>query len=174
VGLARLVVLGWHAPKPRDPWRNVKGQYLPGNPGGPGNPYVRELARWRMEIRRLTPRPMFELAVAKLQAKAIAGHYPSLRLFLQYMAGDPDRSVDVERLDLHELVLAVKRRRAEKAAHEAGVELVEAPPTGIPSLSPPEPPPAGRPESEWRQVEREAPGRCRRSARRGSPRRGAT
>jgi hypothetical protein len=144
------------APKPRDPWHGEKGHWLPGNPGGPGNPYVRELARWRMEIRRLTPRGVFEMAVARLHAKAIAGHYPSLRLFLQYMVGSPDKSVDVDRLDIDELVLAAKRRRAERAARRAGVPLVEAPPTGIPSLPPP-PPPPGRPESEWRRVEREAP-----------------
>lgn len=149
------------APKERDPWRDAAGRFLPGNPGGPGNPYVRELARWRMEIRRLTPRPVFEMAVYRLQAKAMGGHYPSLRLFLQYMSGDPDRSVDIDRLDLDELELAVGRLRAEKVARQAGVPLAEAPPTGIPYLPPPEtpapPPPPGRPEEEWRKAPREAP-----------------
>src|SRR5262245_55930760 len=142
------------APKPPDPWRDAAGRYLPGNPGGPGNPHVREMARWRAEIRRLTPRGVFEMAVHSLQSRAMAGHYPSLRLFLQYVAGQPDKSVDIDRLDVDELELAVARLKAERAARRAGVPLVEAPPTGIPQLPPKEPlppiSPAGRPESEWR------------------------
>src|SRR5262245_11128901 len=138
------------APKGRDPWRDEHGRFLPGNPGGPGNPHVRELARLRAKWREMTPDVVFESLQGALLGKALAGHFPALKLYLEYMMGKPDRSVDIDELDLHEIRLAIERLHAERAAVKAGVAMVPAvPPEPAP---PPWPPPAGRPEAEWRRV----------------------
>src|SRR5262245_23620749 len=132
------------APTARDPWRDERGRFLPGNPGGPGNPHVRELARLRAQFRALSPDAVFETIAAVLQSKALGGHYPSLKLYLEYMMGKPDRSIDFDDLYLHDLEQAIKRARLDRAAREAGLE----PPLPPPA---PEPPAAGRPEAEWRR-----------------------
>src|SRR5262245_29018265 len=133
------------APKGRDPWRDERGRFLPGNPGGPGNPHVRELARLRAKWREMTPDVVFESLQGALLGKALAGHFPALKLSLEYMMSKPDRSVDIDELDVHELLLEVRRRHAERAARWADVEMV-------PALPPAPAPPAGRPEAEWRRV----------------------
>jgi hypothetical protein len=133
-----------------DPWRDHRGRFLPGNPGGPGNPHVRELARLRALWREMTPDVVFESLQGALLGKALAGHFPALKLYLEYMMGKPDKGVDVDELDVHELLLEARRRGAERAARWADVELVPAlPPEPAPA---PWPPPAGRPEAEWRRV----------------------
>src|SRR5262245_35048287 len=86
------------APEGRDPWRDDRGRFLPGNTGGPGNPHVRDLARLRAAFRALSPDAVFETVAARLQGRALAGHYPSLKLYLEYMMGKPDKSVDFDDL----------------------------------------------------------------------------
>ena len=130
------------APRERDPWRDERGRFLPGNPGGPGNPHVKEMSRLRAHFRSMSPGVVFETIAAVLQSKALGGHYPSLKLYLEYMMGKPDKSVDFDDLYLHDLEQAIKRGRLERAAAEAGVELAPIPEA---------PAPAGRPEAEWRR-----------------------
>ena len=150
-------------PRERDPWRDERGRFLPGNPGGPGNPHVREMSQLRAHFRGMSPGMVFETIAAVLQSKALGGHYPSLKLYLEYMMGKPDKSIDFDDLYLHELEQAIKRARLERAAVEAGVALPLLAP--LPE-APPEPPPAGRPEAQWRRVKKakrkaEAPaGQC--------------
>src|SRR5262245_14058532 len=107
-----------------DGWRDHRGRFLPGNPGGPGNPHVRELARLRAKWREMTPDVVFESLQGALLGKALAGNFPALKLYLEYMMGKPDRSVDIDELDIHEVLLEIKRRQAERAARKAGVDLV--------------------------------------------------
>jgi hypothetical protein len=131
--------------KETDPWRDEKGRFLPGNPGGPGNPHVREMARLRAEWRQATPGAVLKTVQGHLLGLALKGSLPALRLWLQYIVGRPDKSVDLDELPLHELELAIKQARLMRQAKEAGAEVV---PT-------PAPPPSGRPEAEWRRAEPE-------------------
>src|SRR5688572_2747093 len=64
-------------PHPTDPWRDAKGRYLPGNPGGPGNPHVREMARLKARLREQTPDGAFDLLRQRWYDLAFAGNFPA-------------------------------------------------------------------------------------------------
>jgi hypothetical protein len=130
--------------KAREPWRDEQGRFLPGNPGGPGNPMAREMARLRVRLCRTVSDEAFDLVVEKLLLLALQGHFGAIRLLLEYRAGRPERTVGIDELPLHEMRLGLEACRLGRLAEHAAAEL------------PPEPPVAGgRPEEEWRRRERE-------------------
>jgi hypothetical protein len=106
------------------------------------------MARLRAEWRSAASGADLRAVQGRLLALALEGSVPALRLWLQYVIGRPDRSVDLDELDLHEMELAIKQARLLRQAREAGVEAGPAP-------APPAPAPAGRPEAEWRRSEAE-------------------
>src|SRR5215218_7772218 len=86
--------------KARDPWRDEKGRYLPGNPGGPGNPMAREMARVRALLAQRVDDRVLDLVVAQLIDLCSKGHFGALRLLLEYRAGKPERGVRFDEVPL--------------------------------------------------------------------------
>jgi len=126
---------------PGDPWRDERGRYLPGNPGGPGNPMAREMARMRLLLARRVNDELFDLIVQKLVLLCLKGNLGAIKLLMQYRAGGPDRSVSVDELALDEMRLGLRADALARRCEQA---------------SPPEEVPArGRPEAEWRRAERQ-------------------
>jgi len=126
--------------KEREPWRDERGRYLPGNPGGPGNPVAREMARMRLRLMSAVSDEVFDAVVRKLVSMSLEGHLGAMKLLLAYRAGKPDQTVRADDLAADEVRLAV---RAEEQAEQ--YEAFDLPA-----------PPAGRPEQEWRRAEPEA------------------
>src|SRR5439155_4863870 len=97
-------------PRPTDPaaqpsadGRESNGRFAPGNPGGPGNPFARQVARLRKVIlNRITEEDLLAITEALL-AKAKEGNVGAAKLLLAYGIGKPTASPDPDRLDGQEL-----------------------------------------------------------------------
>src|SRR5271166_6331543 len=90
----------------KDKDRSAGGQFLPGNPGGPGNPFARNVASLRAAfLRRLTPEHIEEIA-GILHEKARSGDLAAIRLLLAYSIGKPAPTVNPDRLDIQEWQIA--------------------------------------------------------------------
>src|SRR5262245_33959247 len=123
--------------KGRYPWHDEKGRWLPGNPGGPGNPHVREMARLKRIFREETPDCNFKLLLQGFYDLALQRYWPALKLYLEYMLGKPDRGVDADLAELHEIELSLKRTALFRRIHkEAGL-----PANGFPHAPEPFTPP---------------------------------
>src|SRR6266480_3120509 len=81
----------------------ANGQFAKGNPGGPGNPFARQVAKLRKVILdRLTAEDLLAITEALL-AKAKEGSVGAARLLLAYGIGNPTAAPDPDRLDGQEL-----------------------------------------------------------------------
>src|SRR6266480_7531802 len=81
----------------------ANGQFAKGNPGGPGNPFARQVAKLRKVILdRLTEEDLLAITEALL-AKAKEGNVGAARLLLAYGIGKPISAPDPDRLDGQEL-----------------------------------------------------------------------
>src|SRR5207249_11270819 len=97
-------------PRPTDPaaqtpanGHDAKGRWAKGNPGGPGNPFARQVARLRkVIINRLTEEDLLAITEALL-AKAKEGSVSAAKLLLAYGIGKPASAPDPDRLDGQEL-----------------------------------------------------------------------
>jgi hypothetical protein len=128
--------------KGRDPWHDERGWFLPGNPGGPGNPMARELARMRLRLAARVSEEVFDRIVDKLVAMCLEGHLGAIKLLMQYRSGAPDRSVGIDDLAADEMRHWLHRDDLARTC----ARVAQQPPPG---------PPAGRPEAEWRRAEPE-------------------
>src|ERR1700712_2980483 len=82
--------------------RRNSGQFAPGNRGGPGNPFARQVAELRQAILdRLTVESASEIADA-LIAKAKTGDVAAARLLFQYGLGKPSKAVEPDRVEIEE------------------------------------------------------------------------
>jgi hypothetical protein len=94
--------------KPLEPFGNGRaagGRFAPGNPGGPGNPYARQVAELRKAfLSAASPEKMKELA-DKLLSQALSGDTAAASLFLAYALGKPGKAADPDRVDLEEWAL---------------------------------------------------------------------
>jgi hypothetical protein len=72
--------------------RDVRGRFLPGNPGGPGNPVVKQVAAYRRALQAATPEDDFELVALQLIEQAKAGVPWAVREFLNRLLGPPPRA----------------------------------------------------------------------------------
>ncbi len=85
--------------------RDGKGRFTKGNPGGPGNPFARQVARLRQVfLDRVDPDKLLAL-VDKLLEMALAGDLAALKLVLAYTLGRPAPALDPDELDVQELDL---------------------------------------------------------------------
>src|SRR6266480_1919919 len=81
----------------------ANGQFAKGNPGGPGNPFARQVAKLRKVIlNRLTEEDLLAITEALL-AKAKEGSVGAAKLLLSYALGKPASAPDPDRLDGQEL-----------------------------------------------------------------------
>ncbi len=79
--------------------RGPNGRFAKGNPGGPGNPFARQVAGFRQEFMAAVTGEDIAVIVRALIDKAKAGDVAAARLVLQYTLGKPAATVDPDRLD---------------------------------------------------------------------------
>src|SRR5262245_9079676 len=74
----------WYDEQGRSKWHDEKGHFLPGNPGGPGNPVARDMARVRGWLRDWATPKIFHRVAKQLVRLCYKGHYPAIKLFISY------------------------------------------------------------------------------------------
>jgi hypothetical protein len=89
------------SPRPAPP-RDAKGRFAPGNPGGPGNPFARQVAKLRSAlVNRVTEADMVRIA-EDLMVRARMGDLAAIKLLFQYVLGKPAETVNPDTLDIEE------------------------------------------------------------------------
>ena len=102
--------------------RDPAGRFAPGNRGGPGNPYARQVAALRSALlASVTAEDMRQLGRALLD-QARAGDAAAARVLLAYLLGRPGEAPDPERLGEQEDELTIPELLAERARLHAIVE----------------------------------------------------
>jgi hypothetical protein len=96
---------GPDAKPPADGGRDAHGRFAAGNPGGPGNPFARQVGALRCALlKAVTPEDLAAVAQALLR-QAREGNVAAAKLLLSYTLGKPAAAVDPDTLDLHEFGL---------------------------------------------------------------------
>jgi hypothetical protein len=84
------------------------GRFAAGNPGGPGNPFARQVAARRQALLdAVGPEDVAQVA-RKLHELALAGDVPAAKVLLAYVVGKPAQAVHPDRLDLDEVKLLLE------------------------------------------------------------------
>jgi hypothetical protein len=87
---------------PKENFRDRRGRFVRGNPGGPGNPFNRQIAGFRRAIcRAVTQRDLAELALSLLE-RAKRGDDGAAALLLSYTVGRPTEAANPDTVDLEE------------------------------------------------------------------------
>jgi hypothetical protein len=82
--------------------RNAKGQFVRGNPGGPGNPFGRKVAALRARLLNRATDDDWDTIADALIEKARAGDTAAIKLYYQYILGKPAQAADPDRVDIDE------------------------------------------------------------------------
>ena len=99
------------------------GRFPKGNPGGPGNPFARQVAALRKVImNRVTEEDLLAITEALL-AKAKEGSVGAAKLLLAYAIGKPASAPDPDRLDGQELKHFKDQVETVQAVHELAKEV---------------------------------------------------
>ena len=81
------------------------GTFRPGNKGGPGNPFARQVGLLRKKILETLGTKSFDRVLEAVIEKAEKGDIPAAKLLFQYALGKPGPTVEPDRLDLEEFKL---------------------------------------------------------------------
>jgi hypothetical protein len=82
--------------------RDERGRFAPGNGGGPGNPFARQVAKLRAAlVQRVTEEDMAQIA-EQLIVQAKSGNMAAIKLLFQYVLGKPADTVNPDTLDIEE------------------------------------------------------------------------
>ena len=103
--------------------RNSNGQFAKGNPGGPGNPYARRVARLRATLLDAVGENGLADIVQGMITAAKGGDVAAAKLLLSYLLGKPVESVEPDYVEIHEKQLRSTERgfdRDEKIAELLG------------------------------------------------------
>jgi hypothetical protein len=93
---------------PPAPGRDARGRFAPGNPGGPGNPFARQVAKLRSAlVHRVTEADMERIA-EDLVVKARLGDLAAIKLLFLYVLGKPAATVNPDTLDIEEWLQTVR------------------------------------------------------------------
>jgi len=90
--------------------RKPNGQFAKGNPGGPGNPYARHVARLRASLIEAVGDDGLKEIVQGMVTAAKGGDVAAAKLLLSYLLGKPVESVEPDYVDIHERELHSKDR----------------------------------------------------------------
>jgi hypothetical protein len=82
--------------------RGTNGRFLPGNPGGPGNPFARQAAQLRAALVHRVKNEDMESIADELVLKATYGNLAATKLLFQYVLGKPAEPVNPDTLDIQE------------------------------------------------------------------------
>jgi hypothetical protein len=88
-----------------DSGRDKNGRFAKGNPGGPGNPFSRQLAQMRQVVLQCVSEEDLRDIVAQVVQKAKQGDLAAARLVLSYAVGKPQPAPEPDRLDVEEIDL---------------------------------------------------------------------
>jgi hypothetical protein len=91
------------------PGRNHKGQFTKGNPGGPGNPFARQVAELRKALLGAVTPTILRAIADELVAQALGGKLEAIKLLFQYVLGQPTEMTDPDRVDVDEWKLVQER-----------------------------------------------------------------
>jgi hypothetical protein len=83
-------------------FRDAKGRFLKGNPGGPGNPFRRRIAGYRRALSAAVSNADLEQLGLVLLRHAVDGDWAAAALLLTYTIGRPTEAVDPDADDVHE------------------------------------------------------------------------
>ena len=75
---------------------DTKGRFLPGNPGGPGNPHAAAVAAWRGAMVKTVAPEDVQKVVGVLVDKAKAGEAWAVRELLDRCLGRPQQRMELE------------------------------------------------------------------------------
>src|SRR5262245_40646846 len=89
-------------PSPKGDVRDGRGRFVPRNPGGPGNPFARQVAALRQAVLNAVTPADIQAVMRKLIEVAAAGSMPAARLLLGYAIGKPQPAPDPDRMDAAE------------------------------------------------------------------------
>ena len=73
--------------------RTSKGRFAQGNPGGPGNPYVKRVSILRAALLRALDEDAIQMIAVALVNEAKTGDVAAAKLLLSYAVGQPPESV---------------------------------------------------------------------------------
>jgi hypothetical protein len=73
----------------RNGYRDTAGRFLKGNPGGPGNPYAKQVAALKAALFEALTREDIQAVVRRMIGEALAGNVAAARLLLEYAVGKP-------------------------------------------------------------------------------------
>ena len=90
--------------------RNSNGQFAKGNPGGPGNPYARRVARLRATLLDAVGDNGLADIVQGMITAAKGGDVAAAKLLLSYLLGKPADSVEPDYVEIHEKQLRSTER----------------------------------------------------------------
>ena len=90
--------------------RKSNGQFAKGNPGGPGNPYARRVARLRATLLDAVGENGLADIVQGMVTAAKGGDVAAAKLLLSYLLGKPVESVEPDYVEIHERELQSKDR----------------------------------------------------------------
>ncbi len=90
--------------------RKSNGQFAKGNPGGPGNPYARRVARLRATLLDAVGENGLADIVQGMITAAKGGDVAAAKLLLSYLLGKPVESVEPDYVEIHERQLQSKDR----------------------------------------------------------------
>jgi hypothetical protein len=82
--------------------RDTRGRFTRGNPGGPGNPFARRLARLRQALCQRVTEADIEALADQLLERARQGDLAATKLLFAYVIGKPTAAVDPDTLDREE------------------------------------------------------------------------
>jgi hypothetical protein len=92
------------------------GRFDVGNPGGPGNPFGRHIARNRKLLFAYFTDEKKLALFAKLEAMALAGNVAAHNTLLKFLVGKPVDAVNPDRVDHEEWELRCEQPHAEEVA----------------------------------------------------------
>ena len=76
--------------------RDSKGRFLPGNPGGPGNPQARNVATWRKALAEAVSAEDVTQVAQRLVDAAKAGEPWAVRELLDRLLGKPHVQIELQ------------------------------------------------------------------------------
>ena len=85
-----------------NPGRDARGRFAPGNPGGPGNPFARQVAALRQAFVRAVPPERIERIASKMADLADAGDVQAAKLVMAYAIGKPQPAPEPDKMDVDE------------------------------------------------------------------------
>ena len=82
--------------------RDGRGRFTPGNSGGPGNPFARQVAGLRQGLLKRINAEAIDRIAAKLISLAEAGNLQAIKMVFDYAIGKPKPAVEPDRMDVDE------------------------------------------------------------------------